>query len=478
MNQGSVFKQFFKDSGVYGISTLFSKALAVLLIPFYTRMLAPEDFGVVDLLFVVTNLVNLTIALEVSQGFAIYFSENKDERSKKVYATTTLWFTLAVYATFVTLAAAGLSLWGGALLEGKFTTRLVMVYLAALFLQGLQHVAHDLLRWNLLPTEHALVSIVQASVTAAVGILLVVVLDFGVIGVIYAQLAAAASAGGFALWRGRGYFGTGFSSAALRRMLGFSIPLVPSSLAVFVSLYVDRLLIGKLLGLQELGLYGIGFRFAAVASLVMSGFQGAMTPLVYSRHHEQGTASEIARIFKYFLVLAGGAVLALALFAREISVALTTPAYHSAYRLIPVLACASLLSSMYIFAPGTAIYKKTKLIATISLATAVTNLMLNLVMIPSLGTMGAALATLIASGLAFVLYMVTSQRYYSVPHHWGSILGAAAITATVAIATLRYSSEALSPLGLLLKAQVLLAGVVLLALVLIGPREVARLFRR
>jgi Na+-driven multidrug efflux pump len=79
---------------------------------------------------------------------------------------------------------------------------------------------------------------------------------------------------------------------------------------------------------------------------------------------------------------------------------------------------------MYIFMPGMDIAKKTKGISAINITAGLINIPLNFLLIPYLGIMGAALATLCSSLLMFALYAYFSQKLYFVPHNWGRIIPA------------------------------------------------------
>jgi O-antigen/teichoic acid export membrane protein len=212
-------------------------------------------------------------------------------------------------------------------------------------------------------------------------------------------------------------------------MLRFSIPLVPSGIGVLVTLYIDRVAIRTLMTIADVGLFGIGYRIASITGLLMVGFQVALTPLIYANYRDPRMPDELATIFRAFVGFAVLIVLGLALFAREILVIVATPTFYPAAAVVPLLAPALLLSSMYVFAPGLAIAKRTGPIAAIHITSALLNTALNLTLIPLLGITGAALATLLSAVFAFGAYMVLSQRHYPVAHDWTRLALAATVGA-------------------------------------------------
>ena len=153
-------------------------------------------------------------------------------------------------------------------------------------------------------------------------------------------------------------------------------------------------MINYYLSLEEVGLYGIGYRLASVSTLVLVGFQMALTPLVYKHYHEPETPHQLATIFRTFLAIAVVIFLILSLFADVALWILTTPAYYAASQVVVFLVPAILLSQMYIFAPGIGIAKKTHLFVWINAGGAILNIFFNWMLIPRVGYVGAGIATL------------------------------------------------------------------------------------
>ena len=206
-----------------------------------------------------------------------------------------------------------------------------------------------------------------------------------------------------------------FSWQRAREMLVFSLPLVPSGLGVFIALSIDRVVIKDLLGFYEVGLYAFAIRFSAVISILISGVQLSLTPLVYQHYQESETPGQIAQIFQGFWTLSLGVILGLFLFIEPLMHILVEAKYWEAVTLIPLLATATLVSNLYIFAPGLGLFKKTGQIALLNLLSAVLNLCLNYVLIPLLNIHGAAWATLMVAVLTSLTYFILSQRYYPIP---------------------------------------------------------------
>ena len=449
-------RDFVRDSAIYGGASLLVRGLSLLLLPFYTRVLSTGEYGLVDLSTVFITLVLLTVALEIAQGIARLFADAApDERVG--YASTALWFSIGAYGLFVAVALPFAEELSAILFGTRDHADLMRIVIVSSAPNGLFQLLLGQLRWRLQPMGYAAGSLTFAFVSIGATLVLVLVAGLGVAGVLFGQLIGSAAGGVVCFVLARDLYRLRFDRDKLAEMLRFSLPLVPSSVGVFVTLYIDRFAINQLMTVADVGLFGIGYRVASVVSLLVIAVQTAITPLVYARYRDPQTPAQLARVFRYFvggaLVLAVG----LSLFAREILVVATTPAFYAGAVVVPLLAPALLLSAMYVFAPGLGIAKRTATQAVITIVGAVLNTILNFVLIPVWGIVGAAAATLISAALIFAAYMVTSQRLYFVPHGWGRLALATALAALAGLV------GAFVPLpsgpALLLKALLLLATV-------------------
>jgi O-antigen/teichoic acid export membrane protein len=244
------------------------------------------------------------------------------------------------------------------------------------------------------------------------------VYDLGLVAILYSMIASVLLASLLGLFLLRKSFGLVFKLGPLKQLLKFSILLVPTSMLIFVSLYVDRYMINILLDLESVGHYGVAVRLASAASLVMIGFQMAITPLVYKRFNEPDTPKSLALIFRYFVVFAVFFFLVYSLLVEDLLILLTTPEFYLVANVIPILVLAVLFSNMYVFMPGIGIRKKTHLMFLISIVAVVINIFLNYLLIPIFGILGAALATAIGYFVAFLCFIFFSQKLYYVPHKW------------------------------------------------------------
>jgi O-antigen/teichoic acid export membrane protein len=411
-----------RDSIIYGFASILSKGLAIFLLPIYTRVLAPSDFGAYDLLLTLAALANLVVALEISQGLARYWGDTDSWTEKRKLASTTLWFTALMYGVFLAIGlvwAVPLNQWIIGDERYLLAYRIAIVFIA---INGIYLLLLNQLRWELRSKTYAVASLSYALMTLVLSAILCLWMDMGLTGIILSQAISALITSFFCWQLLKETLGFTFDYTKLRTMISFSAPLVPAGLAVFISLYVNRYALLHFASLADIGIFSIGSRIAGISMLFIGGIQMALTPLIYQHYKQIETPIQIARLFNWFLALAFMGCLFLSLFSKELLFLFTTSEYELSSTLIIYLAPAFLLSQMYIFAPGIAIRKKTNIQLYVMLLSAFVSIAANWILVPIWGVLGAALATLIASLIFFSVWVYVSQSLYKIPYHWKSIL--------------------------------------------------------
>lgn len=430
-------KLFFKDSAIYAIPSIISRGMSLFLVPLYTRVLSPSDYGSLDLLMVFAGIVNLTIALEVSQGLARFYTEEKILERKNLYASSAFWFTIFVYLIFSIIAIFYSNSLSYLVLGKEGLTSVFEIGIVYISINGIFYLIQNQFRWELKSKEYAIVSLVTSIVTAIVSIWFAYYLKYGLIGLLLGMLSGSLVATIFGIIWLRKSFQFRFQFRYLKEMLAFSSPLVLSGMAVWLSQYIDRIMIKHYLSIEQVGLFGVGYRIASIVGLVMIGFQGALTPLIYNNYTKDDTPEQIAKIFRLFIAVALTFFLMLTLFSIDLLKIFTTFNYYNAKSVVIFLVPALLFANMYIFAPGIGISKKSHYFIWINIIGATINFLLNIFLIPFFGIMGAGIATLIGYLIVFIMHMTISQKLYFVPHKWKPIIFSSIISIVMSM-TLNY----------------------------------------
>jgi len=384
----------------------------------------------------IAALVAVVVPLEVSQGLARHYAPAKPAE-KEAYASSAWSFLLLALAAFLILGQVFAGPLNRLILgDPAYLTafRIALLYMALnclfLFLQ-------NQCRWEFRTPEYVIISLLFSFLTLGLGLGLGVAMEPPLTGVVLGQTIGAVVAVGLGTYVLRGSFRGRIVPERLKEMLRYSLPLVPASLALFVSVYASRLILNDQATLTDVGVYTLASQIASIATLGAVGVQSALVPLVMAHHHEPQTPGQIARIFEGFAGVSLVACLALGLFALDFLRLFDSLAYEAAGPLVLVIAPALVMAQMYVFAPGFAIAKRTGLQMWVSFAGAAVAVAANYWLIGLWGIMGAAVATLAAASVFLGLWFLLSQRLYRIPVRWAPVALVTAAAAALGYAGLR-----------------------------------------
>jgi O-antigen/teichoic acid export membrane protein len=209
---------------------------------------------------------------------------------------------------------------------------------------------------------------------------------------------------------------------------------MPAELSLYSLNFIDRLLIVRLAGLAEAGLYALAVKFAQAVNVLVRGFQLAWPPLAYSVTDDDQARRAYAVIVTWFTALCAFVVVGMWLLARWIVRLLAAPDFFESYEAIGLVCTGITLYALYLVLvvilgrTGRTEYNFPAAAA----ATAV-NVGLNLVLIPPLGIVGAGIALVASYLLVLALMYAFTQRLFSVPYEWRR-LGLVVVTAAALVA--------------------------------------------
>lgn len=416
-------KTFFKNSFIYTIGTVLTRGIGIILVPIYTRYLTPSEYGVIDLFVILASIIALTIALEIHQAVARFYQDTDDKDEKREYVSTAFIFTVFVYVIYLCISFIFLDTFTIWLLDDIKYRSVFLLASLAIFTSGLFYFTSSQLRWQIMPQESVIVSIVNVTIVASIAVYLLVIENIKVESIFIGQIMGNTIGMILSILYTKKSYELVFVYEKFKELIQFSYPLVFSGIAIFIALFIDRIAIKYFLGLDELGIYGLAYRFAAITSLVMIGFQSSLSPLIYKHYKEEETPGNIVKLFEIFWLFVIFITVGAILFSKEIIILMSTRDYYEAASVIPLLVLAVFFTNMYIFTPGLDIMKKTKTIAMISILGAILNTGLNFLLIPKFGILGAAIATLISAIIIFIIRVKMSQKYYKISFEWLKNIG-------------------------------------------------------
>ncbi len=468
-------KGLLKHSSVYSLGTLLSRIVSFIMLPVYTRCLTPSDYGIIEMLTLTTSVVTLLVSFRLTSALPRFYFGYPDQKKKDSLVSTMMIFSLIISC----LVAAGL-------FEGRFAvSRLVFktddkgVYFGYVFASIIFEICTQIGFTYLRVRQRSFLfvgaSLLQLILGLGLNILFLVYLKMGVMGILYSIILS----NGIVFLAVQVYafadVGFAFDRAQLKQLLVFSLPLVPAALGNFVLNMGDRFLLARYVTTADIGTYSLGYKFGILLGVfVGTPFLQAWEPKRAELYEKDpGARAIFEKVFLYILFAMVGGALILCAFINEIVALLATPEYVRACLVTPFVAVGYIFYILYYTVDlGLFLKKKTFWYSIISAIAAAVNVGVNLILIPRIGMLGAAIATTISFMVLPVLAYFVSQRYYPVRYEFGKaarILGAGAVLFFAS----RYVHTGHMPFDIVLKS--LLLALFPISLTLTGVFEKAEL---
>jgi O-antigen/teichoic acid export membrane protein len=430
MNAG-ISRRLARQSGAYAAVAIAGSALGVVLLPVYTRVLSPAEFGLIALLDVITLLLTTAFSLGATAMVPFYYADETDiSRRRRCLGTLLLGIT-AINVALVAVAVATAEVVIGTLLPSVPVWPFVPILAATALLEPYWIVAAAVLQIEERATAHSVLTFLRLVIANGLRLLAVAGLGFGVAGFVAAGLATAVvwllpSA---VLLRREATWT--FMPGELWRALRVGGPTVPNNLLSYGFRAADRIVLERFATRDEIGLYYMALRIADVARLASDVFVSAWRPIFFKEGGRSGFAESVVPVvIRASAVAFIGLFVAGALFAPEMVAILMSAEYSGAAVFLPPLLAAMALKGMYA-TPYLMIWfrKKTSVLPLLSAVTLLFGLTMTLVLTSRWGAWGAAIAYALSWTVLFALTLGLGRRLYRAPYPWREVAIASVLAA-------------------------------------------------
>lgn len=406
------FSTGFKASVVYTLASLFSKGLAFLTMPIFTRLMPASEVGVVNLYNSWHAMIAVVVSLSLtSGGFPLAMKEYKETRDQYISSVLTLTSAMALLLGIVYFLAP--DFWRDLLGLPHCLIVLMLVHF-------LLSPAYDFWlmrqRYEYKYKAAGIVTILTAFAASAVSIFAVVtasrvkVEELGTVR-LFANYAVMLGVALF-FWVKSFCKGRTFVSAKFWKFsLALSIPLIGNAFATQILTTSDRVMISRMVGNSAVGIYGTLYTVSSLSLLIWQSINASFVPYLFDNIDKPEKKDDIRSIsFLVFALFAGIAFL-MTIVAPEIVRILATEEYYEAIYIMPPIAAGVFFTSVTNMYSNVLIYfKKTKYIMISTIVAAIVNVVLNYLFIPIWGYMAAAYTTLIAYIIHACIQGIISTR--------------------------------------------------------------------
>ena len=417
----SNYQKFTKDVLIIGITNVLTALSGIILLPLIIKTLGAHDYGIWAQVQVTVSLVVglVGLGLPIAMTRFLPAKTNVREIQEEFYSSLCLVFFVTLVVSIILIVAAdfiGEAFFGGATDIVRLTGLLILIGSSNWVFLSLFRSLRQMKTYSIFTI---------AGLYGQIGLIAYLVLNgYGLFSIVLAVLTirVVTFVATFFLVKSR----IGISRPHFFRTkeyLRFGLPTVPANISAWVVTSSDRYVIGFFLGAASVGVYSASYSLGSVP-FILVGVLGFVLPPALSRLYDEGRMGEVkmhlSYSLKYLLAVAIPFVFGAGLLAEPVLRLFSTADIASeGFFVVPLVALSILFHGVYVVIGHILIVvKKTKTMGIIEIIAAVANLGLNIVIVPRVGILGAAITTLVAYSLALGIGSYYSFKELRFPIDW------------------------------------------------------------
>lgn len=410
----SKYKSLGKNTVLVFIGNLGSKLIGLLMLPFYTKWLSVEDYGVTDIITIYAAFLLGIITCCITDAIFIFPKDVSHEKQRN-YFSSGLFFAVLCF-----VAAAGLFIVAKLIfnildISNSFTKYSWIIYLIILgtFIQNyLQQFSRSICKVRV----YAMSGLILTFFSAILAFILIPI--YGVYGFIAAQIASLliASMYTFIFSKANSFFSlSAIKKESYKEMLLYSIPLIPNGIMWWLVSALNRPIIEHYSSMNDVGLFAVANKFPSLVTMVFSIFIFSWQISVLEEFKKDGYKQFYNKVLRIIFILLTLLSCGLAIFSKFIISIMADAKFIEAWRLVPILTIAVLFSSLSGFV-GTnfSATKESKYFFYSSIWGAIASVLFNFLLIPIYGLLGAAMAVVLSFAVMAVSRILYSWKYVQI----------------------------------------------------------------
>ena len=414
----SEYVRFIQRIGLVGLTNILISLSSLIFIPIITKSFTTAEYGmwaqVNTTIALVPNIANLGLPYTMVR----FLSAEKDKQKIKdsFYPMISLTFisTLIICLLFI--------IFGNAIANALFNGSMQVLYIttAISFFACMNLMLISFFRTFQQMKRYSLFLVLQSYIGVFVSIYLTYAgynIETVVLGLLTGYVAVFIMMA-FLIVR---YLGIGIGKwSNLKEQLAFAIPTIPSNVSSWIVDSSDKYVIGILIGSVAVGCYSPGYALGSILLMFLSPF-AVLLPAILPEHYEKGDLNEVDKYLsysmKYYLLLTVPAAVGMSVLSKPLLYIITTPEIAlGGYMVTPFVCLGAIFMGMYGITNNILILEKnTMILGKLWIVVAISNIILNLLLVPYLNILGAAIATLICYVLAFGVTAIASRKTMRLP---------------------------------------------------------------
>ena len=412
-------KKLANQTAIYGLSSVIGRLLNYLLVPLYTRYFIPAEYGVVTEIY--AYVAFLVVLLTYGMETAFFRFSKKENNINKVYSTTliSILITSGIFIAIVLINSYSIATWIGYSNHKEYIEWFAII----VTLDAISAISFASLRAEEKAIKFAIIRLTNIFVNIGFNIYFIVYQEYGIEYIFISNLISSTVTILFFLpkmikssWI--------FEIKLWNKMIVYALPLLVAGFAGIINETIDRILLKHLLpnpdiASSEIGLYGAFYKISIIMVLFIQTFRFAAEPFFFAQQNRSNSKKIYADVMKYFVIITTTIFLIVVIFYDYIKYFIGKE-YHDerGFLVVSILLLANLFLGIYYnLSVWYKLTDKTKYGAKISIFGALITIALNFILIPIIGFLGSAIATLICYLSITIISYLLGKKHYPIPYN-------------------------------------------------------------
>ncbi len=357
-------KQLSKETAIYGVSTMVGRFLTFLLVPLYTNIFPPAEYGIVNNLYALIAIMNIFFIYGMDAAYLKFASTDEPELGKDKFSTPYI-------SVFLVALTFGISL---ILLRNSFGKLLdipsgyyhLIIYVALiLFFDAISSLPFIKLRIERKAKKFAAYKIINILINVTLNLILILKLKWGIEAILISNAVASFSSLILLSPTIIKSLKLDVFSFYLKRLLKFGLPYLPAGFAVMLIQVIDVPILTYLTDFKTVGIYKASYRLGIFMMLFVNMFQYAWQPFFLQESKEKNAKEVFSKVLTYFTIIGSVILIVLSLFIDDVvkiqifGRSIIGSAYWSGLPIVPIILFGYLFNGIYvIFTAGIYITEK------------------------------------------------------------------------------------------------------------------------
>lgn len=401
------YSKLLSNTFLFGIGSFASSLLSMLLTPLYTSILSTDEYGISNLITTTATLIFPFASLAMSEAI-LRFSLDKNSNKKTIFS---FGFFLICFSSFLLLGAIPI------IKQTDLGPFIIYFYLYFIFFA-----IHTISSYFTKGIEkikiYAVSGIINSIIVIGCNLLFLLVFKLGIYGYLLSSIIGHIASLLFVFFSGKLYqyliSPFKFDYNLIKKMLIYSIPIVPNSISWWISNSSDLYVLNYFSTTSEVGIYSVSYKIPSIVMIVMGFFLSAwQLSSISCVKDEEGLKmfnTVNNKCFKFSFLITLGLIIT----SKPLGYFLYAKDFFIAWKYVGVLAIANFfnINATFLGSVYTAT-KKTKMMFVTTFIGAISNIIMNFLFIPKYGALGAAIATAISYLLMWVVRMFSTHKLLS-----------------------------------------------------------------